>query len=134
VNHNSLYKFYKADISDLELIDSIIQKESVSYIINFAAESHVVRSIDNPSICCDTNIFGTQTLLNVARKNKIKTFIQISTDEVYGSLNTFNWKPKIKFEKGLELTIKWYLDHQDWLDNVISKEYLKYYEKLYGNR
>ena len=48
--------------------------------------------------------------------------------------NTLNWEPKIKFEKGLELTIKWYLDHQDWLDNVISKEYLKHYEKLYGNR
>ena len=48
--------------------------------------------------------------------------------------NTLNWEPKINFDKGLELTIKWYLDNQDWLDNVISKEYLKYYEKLYGNR
>ena len=291
IKHNSFYKFYKADICDFDFIDSIVRKESINYIINFAAESHVDRSIDNPSICCDTNIFGTQTLLNVARKHKIKKFLQISTDEVYGSLgfddpaftettsltpnspysaskasadllvrayyktfdlpinitrssnnygpyqfpekliplmihnalndkplpvygeginirdwihvkdnceailqvlnngkiseiyniggdselknidlvkkilkildkpdsliifvkdrpghdlryainhkkitNTLNWEPKIKFEKGLELTIKWYLDHQDWLDNVISKEYLKYYEKLYGNR
>ena len=47
---------------------------------------------------------------------------------------TLKWEPKIKFDKGLKLTIKWYLDHQDWLENVISKEYLKYYEKLYGNR
>ncbi len=285
------YKFYKADICDFDFIDKLVRKETVNFIINFAAESHVDRSIDNPSICCDTNIFGAQTLLNVARKNKIEKFLQISTDEVYGSLgfedpafteitslspnspysaskasadllvrayyktfdlpinitrssnnygpyqfpekliplmihnalndkplpvygeginirdwihvkdnceailqvlnygkigeiyniggdselqnidlvkkilkildkpdslitfvkdrpghdlryainhekitNTLNWEPKISFDKGLELTIKWYLDNQNWLDNVISKEYLKYYEKLYGNR
>ena len=47
---------------------------------------------------------------------------------------TLNWEPKINFDKGLDLTIKWYLDNQTWLDNVISKEYLQYYEKLYGDR
>ena len=264
---------------------------NIDYIINFAAESHVDRSIDNPSVCCNTNIFGTQTLLNVARKHKIKKFIQISTDEVYGSLGfddpaftettslspnspysaskasadllvkayyktfdlpinitrssnnygpyqfpekliplmihnalndkplpvygeginirdwihvkdnceailqvlnngkigeiyniggdselknidlvkkilkildkpdslitfvkdrpghdlryamnhekitkTLKWEPKINFDEGLELTVKWYLDNQNWLDNVISKEYLMYYEKQYGIR
>jgi dTDP-glucose 4,6-dehydratase len=291
INYNSVYKFFKGDICDFQLIDEIVQKKSVNYIINFAAESHVDRSIDNPSICCDTNIVGTQTLLNVARKNKIEKFLQISTDEVYGSLGfedpafietthlapnspysaskasadllvrayyktfdlpinitrtsnnygpyqfpekliplmihnalhdkplpvygegknirdwihvndnceailqvikkgkigeiyniggdseiqnidlvkrllkilnkpetlitfvkdrpghdlryamnhekitkTLNWKPKIKFDKGLEMTVDWYLTHQDWFNNVISKDYLKFYEKLYGNR
>lgn len=81
------YSFYKADICDFETIDKIIIKENVDYIVNFAAESHVDRSIDNPDLCCDTNIFGTQTLLNVAKKYKIKKYQQISTDEVYGSLN-----------------------------------------------
>jgi len=82
----STYKFYKADICDFEVMEKIIKKEDVSLIINFAAESHVDRSIDNPRICCDTNIIGTQSLLSAARKNKIKKFVQISTDEVYGSL------------------------------------------------
>lgn len=80
------YKFYKMDICDFDSINKIIQKEKIEYIINFAAESHVDRSIENPSIFCDTNIFGTLNLLNAALKNKILKFIQISTDEVYGSL------------------------------------------------
>ena len=285
------YKFYKADICDFELIDRIIQKEKVDYIINFAAESHVDRSIDNPTLCCDTNIIGTQSLLNAAKKSQIKKYIQISTDEVYGSLNfgdspfkettplspnspysaskassdlltyayfkTFglpinitrcsnnygpyqfpeklipliinnasndkelpvygkginirdwiyvsdhcsaiykvflkgkigdiyniggdseisnielvkklikflnkpeslikfvkdrpghdlryainhdkiskelDWKPKISIEQGLKMTVEWYLDNNSWLDNVINKEYLIFYEKQYKNR
>ncbi|MGV9200504.1 MAG: dTDP-glucose 4,6-dehydratase, partial [Promethearchaeia archaeon] len=81
------YKFYKEDICNFDAIETIIQKEDIEYIVNFAAESHVDRSIDNPSLCCDTNIFGTQTLLNLARKYEIKKFLQISTDEVYGFLD-----------------------------------------------
>jgi dTDP-glucose 4,6-dehydratase len=66
----------------------IVKEENVHYIINFAAESHVDRSINNPNIFCETNITGTQTLLNIARENEqLEKFIQISTDEVYGSLN-----------------------------------------------
>ncbi len=80
------YKFYKVDICDYEAVNDIVAKEKVNYIINFAAESHVDRSIDNPSIFSNTNIIGTQTLLNVVRKNKCMKFLQISTDEVYGSL------------------------------------------------
>ncbi len=86
-NYPNRYRFYKNDIYDFESIDKIIKKESIDYIINFAAESHVDRSIDNPTTFCDTNIMGTQSLLSAAKKNKIKKFIQISTDEVYGSLN-----------------------------------------------
>ena len=289
--YSSLYTFYKTDICDFGAIDEIVKKEKVNYIINFAAESHVDRSIDNPSVCCDTNIFGTQSLLNVARKNNIKKYVQISTDEVYGSLNfedpaftektllspnspysaskasadllvrayykTFklpvnitrcsnnygpyqfpekliplminnalnddnlpiygkginirdwifvddhcdaifkilmkgkigqiyniggdseikninlvkkilrilnkpeslikfvkdrpghdlryainhdkitkelNWTPEVKFDEGLRMTIQWYLDNKEWLNNVITKDYLKYYEKHYKNR
>lgn len=85
--HPNNYTFYKNDICDFDTIDKIIKKEGVNYIINFAAESHVDRSIDNPTLCCDTNIFGTQSLLNASKKNKIQKFLQISTDEVYGSLD-----------------------------------------------
>ena len=80
------YTFYKVDICDFETVNDIVAKERVNFIVNFAAESHVDRSIDNPNIFSNTNIIGTQTLLNVARKNKIMKFLQISTDEVYGSL------------------------------------------------
>ena len=285
------YKFYKTDVCNFESIDKIVKKENVEYIINFAAESHVDRSIDNPSLCCETNFFGTQNLLNVARKHKIEKFLQISTDEVYGSLNfddppftettplspnspysaskasadllvrsynktfdlpinitrcsnnygpyqfpekliplminnalndkelpiygkglnvrdwihvkdhckaivkvllggkageiyniggdseianldlikrllkilnkpeslitfvkdrpghdlryaidhqkisnTLNWKPEIDLENGLRMTVQWYQEHSEWLNNVITKDYLKYYEKHYKNR
>lgn len=285
------YIFYKVDICDFEAVNDIVAKERVNFIVNFAAESHVDRSIDNPSIFSNTNIFGTQTLLNVARKNKIMKFLQISTDEVYGSLGfndpafsestrlspnspysaskasadllvnsyykTFdlpvnitrcsnnygpyqfpekliplminnalnnkelpiygkglnvrdwihvedhcsailkvllegtigeiyniggdsefsnidlvkqllkilekpeylikfvkdrpghdlryainhikiteelNWRPKIKFEDGLLMTVQWYLNNKEWLNNVITKEYLTYYEKHYDGR
>ena len=285
------YKFYKADICDFNKIDGIVKKEKIESIINFAAESHVDRSIYNPAEFCNTNIFGTLTLLNIARKNGIKKYQQVSTDEVYGSLDfgdppftektplspnspysaskasadllvfsyhkTFNlninitrcsnnygpyqfpekliplminnainnkelpvygeginirdwiyvldhctailevllkgesgevyniggnsetrnidlvkellkildkpeslitfvkdrpghdlryainhekitkelgWKPTIKLEDGLKRTIHWYLDNKEWLKNVITKEYLNYYEKHYKNR
>ena len=285
------YTFYKVDICDFETVNDIVAKERVNFIVNFAAESHVDRSIDNPSIFSNTNIIGTQTLLNVARKNKIMKFLQISTDEVYGSLGfndpafsestrlspnspysaskasadllvnsyykTFdlpvnitrcsnnygpyqfpekliplminnalndkelpiygkglnvrdwihvedhcsailkvllegtigeiyniggdsefsnidlvkqllkilekpeylikfvkdrpghdlryainhikiteelNWRPKIKFEDGLLMTVQWYLNNKEWLNNVITKEYLTYYEKHYEGR
>ena len=86
INLNN-YKFYKADICHFDTLDKIVSKEKVEYIINFAAESHVDRSIYNPTVFSNTNIFGTQTLLNVSRKNKVKKYQQVSTDEVYGSLN-----------------------------------------------
>jgi len=89
--HPNKYKFYKVDICDFNAIDEIIQKDNVDYIINFAAESHVDRSINNPSLFCDTNISGTISLLNSAKKNGIKKYLQISTDEVYGSLSLNDW-------------------------------------------
>jgi len=290
-DHKKDYKFYKADICNFDAITNIIEKEKINYIINFAAESHVDRSIENPNVFCLTNITGTQTLLNIAKKNEIEKYIQISTDEVYGSLKfddpaftettplspnspysaskasadlltiayykTFNvpinitrcsnnygpyqfpekliplminnalndkelpvygkginvrdwiyvedhceavlkvllegregeiyniggdseianidlvkkllklldkpetlitfvkdrpghdlryamnhekitkelnWKPKKSFEEGLKMIVNWYLENEKWLQNVITKEYLKYYEKQYINR
>lgn len=82
---SSRYKFIKGDIADARLIDRIMA-EGFDAIINFAAESHVDRSIEDAGIFLKTNVLGTQNLLEGLRKHKIKRFIQISTDEVYGSL------------------------------------------------
>jgi len=80
------YIFIKGDICDSKIVDTIFKKYHPDYIVNFAAESHVDRSIENPSIFVKTNVLGTQVLLNVALKNGIKKYLQVSTDEVYGSL------------------------------------------------
>ncbi|MHA1413972.1 MAG: dTDP-glucose 4,6-dehydratase [Promethearchaeota archaeon] len=80
------YIFYRGDICNFKRLNKIFLKEKIDFIINFAAESHVDRSIQNPSIFCKTNVLGTQTLLNLARIYEIQRYIQISTDEVYGAL------------------------------------------------
>ena len=80
------HKFIKGDICDGALIGKIIDEYKIDAIINFAAESHVDRSISEPKIFIDTNIAGTLTLLEAARDKKLERFIQISTDEVYGEL------------------------------------------------
>jgi len=82
---NTNYNFVKGDITDKDLIDRIVSK-GINCIINFAAESHVDRSIREPDIFIKTNIVGTHILLESARKYNIKKFIHISTDEVYGTL------------------------------------------------
>jgi dTDP-glucose 4,6-dehydratase len=82
--HN--YTFVKADICNVNAINAVFSSYAIDYIINFAAESHVDRSIEDPSIFLKTNILGTQVLLDAARKYGVKKFVQISTDEVYGSL------------------------------------------------
>ncbi|MPL71260.1 dTDP-glucose 4,6-dehydratase 2 [bioreactor metagenome] len=87
---NTHYKFIKGDILDNNLLDSLINGNNIDYIVNFAAESHVDRSIQNPKIFLESNIIGTQNLLEIAKKyyenGQIKKYIQISTDEVYGTL------------------------------------------------
>jgi len=85
IDDNRHYTFVKGDISDAELVASIMEK-GVDAVVNFAAESHVDRSILEPASFVRTNIVGTQVLLDVAREKHISRFIQISTDEVYGSL------------------------------------------------
>jgi dTDP-glucose 4,6-dehydratase len=79
------YTFIKGDITDRDLIEEIFSK-GIDYAVNFAAESHVDRSIEDPSIFLKTNVLGTQVLLDAARKYGVKKYLQVSTDEVYGSL------------------------------------------------
>lgn len=80
------YMFVKGDITNKELIDFIIKDNKIDAIINFAAESHVDRSITEPEVFIKTNVLGTQVLLDVAKENHLTKYVQISTDEVYGSL------------------------------------------------
>jgi dTDP-glucose 4,6-dehydratase len=80
------HKFIKGDICDGALVEKIIDEDKVNAIINFAAESHVDRSITEPKAFIEANVTGTLTLLGAARDKKLERFIQISTDEVYGAL------------------------------------------------
>jgi len=86
IEKNKNYKFIKGDICDGELVETIIDDYKIDTIINFAAESHVDRSITEPKIFIETNVTGTLMLLEAARDKKLERFIQISTDEVYGAL------------------------------------------------
>ncbi|MBM2828480.1 MAG: rffG [Actinobacteria bacterium] len=80
------YGFFRADICDAVRMDEIVAAEKPDAIVNFAAETHVDRSISDPSLFLRTNVLGTQVLLEAARKGGIARYVQISTDEVYGSL------------------------------------------------
>ncbi len=85
VENHSNYQFIKGDICDQELVERLV-KDKIDVILNFAAETHVDRSIYDPKIFVWTNVLGTQVLLESALKFKTHRFIQISTDEVYGTL------------------------------------------------
>ncbi len=80
------YEFILGDITNTELVKYLFEKYELQYVINFAAESHVDRSIISSKEFVTTNVLGTNILLDVARKFNVKKFLQISTDEVYGSL------------------------------------------------
>jgi dTDP-glucose 4,6-dehydratase len=84
ISRHKNYEFIKGDITNASLVDRIVKGCDV--IINFAAESHVDRSIHDPSDFVRTNVFGTYVLLEAAKKRKPKLFVHISTDEVYGSI------------------------------------------------
>ena len=86
IEGNPRYKFIRGDICDGKLVNELTSEEKLDAIINFAAESHVDRSILNPDISMNTNILGTHVLLEAVKKCNIEKFIQISTDEVYGSI------------------------------------------------
>ncbi len=238
--------FIKGDICSREVVDSLFAEYRFDYVVNFAAESHVDRSIENPQLFLITNILGTQNLLDCARRawvmgkdeqgyptwRKGVRYHQVSTDEVYGSLgaegyfteetplcphspysasktsadmvvmayhdtykmpvtitrcsnnygpyhfpeklipkvkgedgeisvdwinndlitfvkdrlghdqryaidptkitNALGWYPETKFEDGIVKTIVWYLENQDWVEEVTSGDYQGYYEKMYG--
>lgn len=86
VMEDSQFKFIRADIADREAVYSIFETEKPDVVVNFAAESHVDRSIENPGIFLQTNVMGTQVLLDACRKYGIQRYHQVSTDEVYGDL------------------------------------------------
>lgn len=102
VENDKRYKFIKGDICNTDEVERAITENKVDTIVNFAAESHVDRSILGPKEFIVTNVIGTQTLLEAARKLGIEKYLQVSTDEVYGSLPED--KPEIKFTELTPLT------------------------------
>ena len=94
-------KFIKGDIADREAVFSAFRETKPDVVINFAAESHVDRSIENPEIFLKTNITGTQVLMDACREFEIKRFHQVSTDEVYGDLPLD--RPDLKFTENSPL-------------------------------
>lgn len=112
------YKFYRTDICNKRVMERILKKEKPRIIVNFAAETHVDRSIDNVSPFIEANIKGTQTLLDISRKYEIGKFIQISSDEVYGEIKKGEFiedsplrpnNPYAASKAGADLLIKSYI-------------------------
>lgn len=92
IKHQSIedknnYHFIKADIADRKTIIPLFEQEKFDYVVHFAAESHVDRSITDPEIFIRTNVLGTQVLLDAAKQINVKKFVHVSTDEVYGELD-----------------------------------------------
>ncbi len=86
VMDNPDFQFYKVDITDREAVFEVFEKERPDIVVNFAAESHVDRSIEDPGVFLNTNIMGTAVMMDACRKYGIKRYHQVSTDEVYGDL------------------------------------------------
>lgn len=86
VKSNPNFRFYRGDIADRDVVNKIFESEAPDMVVNFAAESHVDRSIEKPEIFLKTNVIGTQVLLDACKKYGIKRYHQVSTDEVYGDL------------------------------------------------
>ncbi|MDD3382226.1 MAG: dTDP-glucose 4,6-dehydratase [Bacilli bacterium] len=85
INKNN-FRFVKGDITDRKEVFKLFETEKFDIVVNFAAESHVDRSIENPEIFLKTNVIGTQVLMDASKNYKVKRFHQVSTDEVYGDL------------------------------------------------
>ena len=92
IENNPNYKFIKGDIADRKIVSEIFNSRKIDAVINFAAESHVDRSIGNPGIFIQTDIYGTYILLEAVKKYSSSIFLQISTDEVYGSIENGSFK------------------------------------------
>ncbi|WP_407920371.1 dTDP-glucose 4,6-dehydratase [Gottfriedia luciferensis] len=87
IENNENYHFAKVDISNRDEIMELFNKEKFDYVVHFAAESHVDRSITEPEIFVKTNVLGTQVLLDASKAINVKKFVHVSTDEVYGELD-----------------------------------------------
>lgn len=96
------FKFVKIDITDKAAIDKLFEEEIFDKVVNFAAESHVDRSIEDPGIFLRTNILGTQVLMDASIKNGVERFHQVGTDEVYGDLPLD--RPDLFFVENMPLT------------------------------
>lgn len=89
------YRFVRGDIADRALVARLFREEGFDVVINFAAETHVDRSILDPSPFLETNVKGTQVLLEAARASGLRLFVRISTDEVYGSTADGRFKEEL---------------------------------------
>ncbi|MBC7333913.1 MAG: dTDP-glucose 4,6-dehydratase [Actinobacteria bacterium] len=92
IENNPSYRFIKGDICNRELVDELFKYNKIDAVINFAAESHVDRSIVDPGVFIQTDVYGVYVLLEAVKKYKTKVFLQISTDEVYGSIEKGSFK------------------------------------------
>ena len=86
VMDDPMFRFVKADICDRQAVFALFEEEKPDIVVNFAAESHVDRSIENPGVFLETNIMGTAVMMDASRKYGVKRYHQVSTDEVYGDL------------------------------------------------
>jgi dTDP-glucose 4,6-dehydratase len=127
VETDKRYKFVKGDIRDLELAKKLMSQSD--YVVHFAAESHVDRSIEGGSEFVSTNVMGTQVLLDAARNSNIKRFLHVSTDEVYGSISEGSWpedhpllpnSPYSASKAGSDLLVRAY-NRTHKLDTVITR-------------
>jgi dTDP-glucose 4,6-dehydratase len=121
------YKFVKGDIRELELAKKLMGQ--TDYVVHFAAESHVDRSIEGGSEFVSTNVMGTQVLLDAARNSNLKRFLHVSTDEVYGSISEGSWpedhpllpnSPYSASKAGSDLLVRAY-NRTHKLDTVITR-------------
>ena len=130
VMDNPSFRFVRADIADRDAVYALFEEEKPDIIVNFAAESHVDRSIENPEIFLRTNIIGTSVLMDACRKYGIKRYHQVSTDEVYGDLpldrpdlfiiNALHDKPLPVYGKGENVRDWLYVeDHCRAIDLII---------------
>ncbi|MBQ9437783.1 MAG: dTDP-glucose 4,6-dehydratase [Lachnospiraceae bacterium] len=140
IEQNENYEFVKGDICDKSLVESIFESHSIDYVVHFAAESHVDRSIREPELFIRTNVLGTCTLLNVAKLNweqpdgSYRTgckFLHVSTDEVYGSLSdpedffreTTPYDPHSPYsasKAGSDMLVKSYMDTYGFPANITN--------------
>lgn len=136
VENDKRYIFIQGDICDKSLVEGLFKKYDIDYVVNFAAESHVDRSIREPEVFVNTNILGTVTLLNSAKNawkvNKGfiegKKYLQVSTDEVYGSLGETGYfteitpldphSPYSSSKAGADLIVKAYFDTYNFPMNI----------------
>ena len=127
IENDSRYQFVKGDIRDLNLAQKLMTE--VELVVHFAAESHVDRSIEGGSEFVSTNVMGTQVLLDAARSSKIKRFLHVSTDEVYGSISQGSWpedhpllpnSPYSASKAGSDLLVRAY-NRTHKLDTIITR-------------